>query len=135
MRINVSLQKACAEFEINGEQKTVDDFIALKKVMRFHDAYRKIILLHAILNSCDMKVESIIIYIDDEDPVIVKKGYNDVTEKYFPLMFSMIGKDNLRLQGWKRNEEEWKNLTSSIISKTKSEEYGAYDARQPRGKD
>ena len=90
MRINVSLQKARAEFEINGERKTVDDFIAIKKVMHFHDAYRKIILLHAILNSCDMKVESIIICIDDEKPVIVDKEYNDVTRKYFPLMRAKV---------------------------------------------
>lgn len=90
-------------------QKTPEDIISFRLKL-FRDAYRRLLLLHALRYNEQLEVSSIIIHIDENITQY------DKSTAHFPFMFSMLGQSNLRLN------EEWKNMDfiNKMLSATKT---------------
>lgn len=110
---NISLyigkQRATVLYQI-GTKRDANDVVAFKDKL-FGDAYRKVYLLHALIQNQGLKVKSIEVIIDD------MSTYYDNSHPLFPFMFSMIQKEELGLC------EKWNEITPEVVPlpKTKME--------------
>ena len=108
---NISLavnnQKAHIKYEV-GSLRTASDILRFR-YKDFREAYRKVILLHAIKYNSGLEIKKIIVKIDGES-FLFDKEHDEIG--FFPYMFSMIMKTDLGLG------ESWKELEEDIIKST-----------------
>lgn len=109
IRLGVEPGKACIRFSANA-LKTVEDMINFR-YMVFRDAYRKVILLHAVNYSVNLQVARMEFIIDGESTVLTKE--ND-TSGHFPYMVSMIRPGDLHLG------KGWKGVSEALLTTVKS---------------
>ena len=111
---NISLavenQKAHIKYEV-GTLRTATDILKFR-YKDFRDAYRKVILLHAIRFNSGLEIKKIIVKIDEES-FLFDKDHDEIG--FFPYMFSMIKKKDLELG------ESWKELEKDIVKSTSTQ--------------
>ena len=109
--IAVEKQKAHIKYEV-GALRTAEDILKFR-YKDFRDAYRKVILLHAIRFNSGLEIKKIIVKIDEES-FLFDKDHDEIG--FFPYMFSMIKKKDLELgESWKELEKDIVKLTGTQI--------------------